>query len=246
MARIQAAGPLESSSTCWNCSSAGISGLCPSKAAARLGGGTAWAQPCANSAEGLISTRDLAIWVWASAGCGEAPRQGTGRVVCGWRQAKASVCTRGVSMGGWPRRQFRALPLQLRPSAAGREPAPASGRNGEGLRLRIHLSPGAGSPSAQQRGLRCGGWAWPDWHPGHRSAQWRSRPVEACLAELRQRAAAPGFHGNLVVVTARTAWSAPAAGPAAELLLQGRQLAWGPVNRGRGRGGCAAARSCFG
>jgi len=93
---------------------------------------------------------------------GSAPRRQQASV-CGWRAVAKSVTvvTREIRWGGLAKEaSSAALPLQLRRSAADVN----LGRSGptRGPRLRIIFPQGRPARRAhQQRGLRCGGWAWP-------------------------------------------------------------------------------------
>ncbi|MCT0203327.1 cobalt-precorrin-5B (C(1))-methyltransferase CbiD [Synechococcus sp. CS-602] len=234
----QAAGPLDPAPLLELLDPPGLRPV-PVEAAARLGGGTALGISRCQPGEGLDLTRDLAIWVWASAWpAGEAPpRQGTGE----WLRLEAGEGV-GVHAGSIDGGAGQGGSSELCLSNYARQLLDVNLRplwpDGEGLRLRIIFPQGrrlAERTSNAAFGVVDGLALIGTQAIVQRSAA--PDQLEACLAELRQRAAAPGFSGNLVVVIGENGLDlAPRLGLPAELLLKaGNWL--GPVIVAAGEAG---------
>jgi len=224
-----------------NARSAGICGLCPSKAAARLGKGerALGHQPFANPREGLDLTRES-----GHLGCGRAPwlrrsapRQGTGSGAAGGRRRRRCAqrdIDGGAGKGGVRALAFSNTPvtlLDVKPAGGrswpdGAGPAAAGSSSPRGRRL---------AEAHQQRRLPCGGMPGPDWQPGHRFKRSAApRPAGGLPWPICVSVPAPHRfqRGNLFGGDRRrTAWiCAAAAGPARKLLLR-PATGWGPVDR---------------
>ncbi|MCT0231129.1 cobalt-precorrin-5B (C(1))-methyltransferase CbiD [Synechococcus sp. CS-1324] len=193
----------------------------PVEGAARLGGGAALGISRCQPGEGLDLTRGLAVWVVASS----------------WQLAMDQPADPG---GDWLKLEagegvgIHADTAALCLSTYARELLEANLRPlwpaGQGLRLRIIFPEGrrlaertSNAAFGVVEGLALIG--------TQANVQRSAAPdqLEACLAELRQRAAQPGFDGDLVVVIGENGLDlAPQLGlPAERLLKAGNWL--GPV-----------------